>query len=108
VAIFRHPNQKPWKDLSELIHLWPKERMRNKLGSLLVIFALIAEDMFKSMVWLGEAILSSFKEPPKPILEDHVYLRTPLARHLHNLDWYERQQWIKPEQVLLEMTAVLQ
>lgn len=102
-------DQKPWRHLSELVSLWPEDRVReNRLGSLLVIFAVLAEDIFKSMAWLGQAIISSFQEPPRPILEDHVYLRTSFAPHLHNLTWYECEQWLKPEQALPEMTEVVQ
>jgi hypothetical protein len=101
-------DEKPWKEFSKLFPLWPEDRLRsNRLGSLLVVFALLVEDVFNSMVWLGEAIINSFQEPPKPILEEHVYLRTPFVRHLHHLSWYEREQWLMPEEVLSAMAEVL-
>ena len=97
-------NEKPWITLKPIINLWPEEKLRNKrLGSILVVFAMLAEDMFKTMTYLGDAILASFQKPPIICFDDNVYLRTHFARHLHRLSKYERDQWISPVQVLIEM-----
>lgn len=98
-------DERPWNILVPIVNLWPDERLRNnRLGSVLVVFALLAEDMFKTMAWLGEAILASFQEPPTAIFTSHVYLRTNFACHLHKLSDYERIQWVRPEDALPEMT----
>ena len=97
-------DEEPWTTLTPIINLWPVEKLRNKrLGSILVVFALLTEDMFKTLTWLGDAILASFREPPKACFDDNVYLRTHFARHLHRLNEYESDQWISPMQVLSEM-----
>ena len=98
-------DERPWTTLTEIVDLWPLNRLRtNRLGCVLVVLSLIAEDMFKTMAWLGEAILASFQETPKSCFDDFVYLRTQFARHLHQLEEYERVQWVVPERALPEMT----
>ncbi len=102
-------DEKPWTNLTSLVNLWPEGRVRNnRLGCVLVVYALLAEDMFKTMARLGDAILASFQEPPKACFDANVYLRTHFARHLHRLDEYEQQQWITPESALPELTDELQ
>jgi hypothetical protein len=97
--------EKPWTVLSEVVDLWPAEKLRaNRLGSALVVFALLTEDVFKTMAWLGDALLASCREPPTPCFDENVYLRTTFARHLHLLEEYEREQWIVPERALPEIT----
>jgi len=97
-------DDKPWAVLTKVIDLWPADKLRtNRLGSVLVVFALLTEDMFKTMTWLGEALLKSFREPPPACFDENVYLRTSFARHLHLLEEYERDQWIAPEHALPEI-----
>lgn len=102
-------DDKPWTSLTSVVRLWPEDKVKkNGLGSALVVYSLLAEDMFKTMAWLGEAILGSFPTPPKACFDAHVYLRTPLVRHLHRLSEYEREQWITPEHALPEIGDRLQ
>lgn len=99
----------PWTDLTSVVKLWPEDRVRkNRLGCVLVVYALLAEDIFKTMAWLGDAILASFHESPRPCFDANVYLRTHFARHLHRLNEYEQQQWITPESALPDLTDGLQ
>jgi hypothetical protein len=97
-------NENPWSDIQGIIPLWPENKRRNnQLGSLLVVFALLVEDMFKTMADLSKAVLSSFEDLPEATFKHQVYLRTLFARHLHRLNEYEQQQWLKPEEVLSEI-----
>ena len=102
-------DEKPWTTLASVVNLWPAHKIRNnRLGCVLVVYALLAEDMYKTMEWLGDSMLASFQKPPKPCFDGNVYLRTHFAQHLHRLDEYEREQWITPESALPEMTDGLQ
>ena len=101
-------DEKPWSTLTNFVNLWPKGKLRdNNVGCVLGVFALIAEDMFKTMAWLGDAIIASFPEPPEASFDLNVYLRNPFTSHLHRLKDYEREQWIAPEHALSYMTGEL-
>lgn len=102
-------DEPPWTKLNAIVRLWPEKRMRNnRLGCVLVVYALLAEDMFKTMACLGDALLASFQGPPKALFNDHVYLRTDFSRHLHKLNDYASEQWIPAESALSELTQDLQ
>lgn len=90
--------------LAKLVSLWPTDKLKpNRLASILPVLCLLVENMFDTMQSLGACIVNAFQSLPEPIFKDnHIYLRSPFARHLHRLRDYKQIQWLCPDIALKE------
>jgi hypothetical protein len=89
------------------MHLWPDNLLKpNRMGSILAILEFLTRDIFDAMEQLGKAFINSFPNPPQPIATGyHVFLRSPISKHLANLNEYRQRHWFDPKKVLEDTIA---
>ena len=82
-------------------NLWSSAHLkRNNLGSLLPVFTLLTEDIYKTMCHLGKSICSSFPEQHAIMKSNFkIYLRSDLAKHFVLLEKYKKEHWFTPSHV---------
>jgi hypothetical protein len=83
------------------LNLWPPSLLRpNGLASVLPLLVFMCRDLLEAVDMTAMAILEGTC-PPDPLANGQaVFFRSPLTRHIRNLDRYEREHWLHPNQVL--------
>jgi hypothetical protein len=83
------------------LNIWSPSLLRtNRLASLLPLLAFMVRDLTETADLIAQAILEAVS-PPDPIaIGQAVFFRSSLTRHIRNLDRYEREHWLAPDQVL--------
>ena len=83
------------------LNLWPSNLLRpNGLASVLPLLAFMVRDLVEAADMTAIAILEGTC-PPDPIaIGQAVFFRSPLTRHVRNLERYEREHWLPPDEVL--------
>jgi hypothetical protein len=83
------------------LNIWSPSLLRpNGLASLLPLLAFMVRDLTETADSIAQAILEAMS-PPDPIaIGQAVFFRSSLARHIRNIDRYEREHWLSPDQVL--------
>ena len=86
----------------ETLDIWDKGQVRgNGAVSLLPILAYLVDDMCEVMAELSGALSQSFMTLPDPMFPGyHLYLRSPLTRHLNNLHLHREKPWHTASEVM--------
>lgn len=83
------------------LQIWSTALLRNdRLASLLPLLAFMLRDIREVADATAMAVIDALT-PPDPIAHGYaVFFRSPLTRHLRNLERYQREHWFTPEQIL--------
>lgn len=82
----------PYKEFN----CWDRKTLENgKLGSILAVVAFITKQSIQSTTNYVDTVVSCIKLPESIGSDWHVFIRNPYVKHLHHLDNYINDPWLK-------------